>query len=156
MNPALAHASTRSPRPASRHPVAAPLLLMLAMSAPIASAEQPWPYPDSSGRGHFDQYQRTLICHALLRDHRDNALKDERHNLIEKGINYTLNFAAFLLESGNVVDQAGSILTTADLPARIGFAEAHWKEARSANGVTPHDLEDALSDCLSRFGHDWE
>lgn len=156
MNPALADANARCPRPALRHPATAALLLILAMSVPTASAEQPWPYPDSSGRGHFDQYRRTLICHVLLRDYPDDALKDERHNMIEKGINYTLNFAAFLLDSGNVVDQARAILTTADLPTGIGFAEAHWQEARSENGVTPQNLEDALSDCLSRFGHDWE
>src|SRR5690606_493696 len=71
-------------------------------------AKDPAPSFETTGRGHYDQYIRTILCNAVLGAEQAAGAVNEQDSAVAKGVDYTLNFARFLLESGNVVDGNGT------------------------------------------------
>ena len=131
-------------------------LIAAAMSAPTAHAQDFSPYYETTGRGAYDLYNDTVLCSAVLERALEAEPEDEQRPQIEKGINYTVNFATFLLESGNVVDMSGAILAPDNLPIDRRNARADWQAVLSSledEGDTP-DAE--IARCLRLYGHEWE
>lgn len=82
--------------------------------------------------------------------------KSKQRPELEKGVNYTVNFALFLLESRDVVDMSGAILAPDNLPIDRRNARADWQAVLSSledEGEAP-DAE--IGRCLRLYGHDWE
>lgn len=116
------------------------------------SAEDLAPSFETTGRGHYDQYILTILCNAVLEAEQAAGAADEQDSAVAKGVDYTLNFARFLLESGNVVDGNGTIRTTDILAADLRVGHDYWHEqARGTKG--PSDM---VARCIAAFGHDWE
>lgn len=136
--------------------VACLALVVAAMSAPVALAQDFSPYLKTTGRGAYDLYNDTVLCNAVLERAFEAGPEDEQRAQIEQGINYTASFAQFLLESGDVVDMSGAILAPDNLPIDRLNARADWQVVLSSledEGETP-DAE--IARCLRLYGHDWE
>src|SRR5690606_41867768 len=91
-------------------------LALAAMSAQVAMAQDFSPYLKTTGRGAYDLYNDTVLCNAVLERAIEAEPESELLPLLEMGIDYTVNFALFLLESGDVVDESGAILAPDVLP----------------------------------------
>lgn len=129
---------------------------MSLLSASPLSAQDFSPYVQRTGKGAYDLYSDALLCGAVLEWEIETAPDDERRPRLEQGVNYARNFALFMLESGNVVDVAGTILTPGDLPVDQQKAYADWQsilDALEQEGETP-DAE--IDRCLRIYGHEWE
>lgn len=116
------------------------------------SAEDLAPSFETTGRGHYDQYIRTILCNAVLKAEQTAGVADERDGAVKKGVDYTLNFARFLLESGNVVDGNGAIRTTDILEDDLRAGHDYW-HAQAQGHKGPSDM---VAHCVVEFGHDWE
>ena len=131
-------------------------LTLAAMSAPMALAQDFSPYFETTGRGAYDLYNDTVLCSAVLERALEAEPESEQLPLLEKGIDYTVNFALFLLETGDVVDMSGAILAPDNLPIDRRNARADWQAVLSSledEGEAP-DAE--IVRCLRLYGHDWE
>lgn len=107
---------------------------------------------ETTGRGHYDQYILTILCNAVLEAEQAAGAAGEQDSAVAKGVDYTLNFARFLLESGNVVDGNGTIRTTDILAADLRAGHDYWHaQARGPKG--PSNM---VARCITAFGHDWE
>ena len=136
--------------------VACAVALAAASYAPTAPARNFSPHLDTTGRGAFDQYNDAVLCNAVLEREIETVPDSGRRPHLEKGVHYTRNFALFMLESGNVVDVAGAILTSGNLPVDRQKAYADWQsifDALEQEGETP---DDEIARCLRIYGHDWE
>lgn len=138
-------------------------LTRLALSVPIAillsggpAPAQDWsPLVERTGRGPLDQYRNTVHCSAVFEQALDTALPDVQRVRLEQGIEYALNFSLFVLESGSVVDETGTILGPAVLPASRHLARETWLVALDSGA--PPGLEGAeIARCLRLYGHAWE
>ncbi len=128
----------------------------------FASAAHPQsfsPHFETTGRGAFDQYNDTLLCNTVLESAVAAASESAQRAHLERGVNYTRNFARFLLESGNIVDTDGHVLAPDALSGDLLQVQAKWQtmvQTLEAAGDMP-DAEDAeINRCLSLFGHDWD
>lgn len=114
----------------------------------------------TTGRGAYDLYNDTVLCSAVLeRAIQEAGPESEQRAQLEKGINYTVNFALFLLESGNVVDMSGAILAPDNLPIDRRNARDDWRAvvySLEEESRMPDAGEAEVARCLSLFGHDWE
>ncbi len=131
-------------------------LIAVAMSTPVALAQDFSPHFKTTGRGAYDLYNDTVLCSAVLERAIEAEPESEQLPLLEKGIDYTVNFALFLLESGNVVDMSGAILAPDNLPIDRRNARADWQAVLFSledEGETP---EAEIARCLRLYGHDWE
>lgn len=131
-------------------------LSVVAASAPAALAQDFSPYFETTGRGAYDLYNDTVLCSAVLERALESQPAREQRPELEKGVNYTVNFALFLLEGGNVVDMSGAILAPDNLPTDRRNAHADWQAvlfSLEEEGETP-DAE--IARCLRLYGHDWE
>lgn len=106
----------------------------------------------ATGRGHYDQYIRTILCNAVLEAEQAAGVADGQDSRLAKGVDYTLNFARFLLESGNVVDGNGIIRTTDILEGDLRAGHDYWH----AQAQAPRSPGDMVARCVAEFGHDWE
>ncbi len=142
--------------PSISNRIACLALALAAMSAPVALAQDFSPYFKTTGRGAYDLYNDTVLCNAVLERALEAEPESEQLLLLEKGIDYTVNFALFLLESGDVVDMSGAILAPDNLPIDRRNARADWQAVLFSledEGETP-DAE--IARCLRLYGHDWE
>ncbi|MBW7862671.1 MAG: hypothetical protein H3C33_16450 [Rhodocyclaceae bacterium] len=131
-------------------------LIAVAISTPVALAQDFSPYFKTTGRGAYDLYNDTVLCSAVLERAIEPEPESEQLPLLEKGIDYTVNFALFLLESGDVVDMSGAILAPDNLPIDRRNARADWQAVLFSledEGETP---EAEIARCLRLYGHDWE
>ena len=126
--------------------------LLLAAWASVAPAKDLAPSFEITGRGHYDQYIRTILCNAVLEAEQAAGAVDKQDSAQAKGIDYTLNFARFLLESGNVVDGNGTIRTTDILADDLLAGHDYWH----AQAQGPKGPSDMVARCIAEFGHDWE
>lgn len=133
----------------------AALALGVLLASPL-SAQNFSPYIETTGRGAYDQYQDALLCGAMLEWEIEAVPDSARRPHLEQGVSYTRNFALFLLESGNVVYPADTILAPDHLPTAQQNARADWRavlDTLEAAGETP---EAEIARCLSLYGYDWE
>ncbi|WP_186398194.1 hypothetical protein [Stappia sp. P2PMeth1] len=136
--------------------IASLALIAATMSAPVALAQDFSPYFKTTGRGAYDLYNDTVLCSAVLERALETDPQGEQRPEFGKGITYTVNFARFLLESGDVVDMSGAILAPGNLPVDRRNARADWQAvlfSLEEEGETP-DAE--IARCLRLYGHDWE
>ena len=143
-------------RTRSRALIAHSVILIGALFVSAASAQNFSPYFKTTGRGAYDQYNDTVLCSAVLERAIADEPESEQSPHLEMGVNYTVNFAVFLLESGNVVDMSGAILAPDNLPIDRRNARTDWQTvlfSLEEAGETP-DAE--VARCLSLFGHTWE
>ena len=142
--------------PSISNRIACLALVVSAMSTPVAVAQDFSPYFETTGRGAYDLYNDTVLCNAVLERAFEAEPESEQLPLLEKGIDYTVNFALFLLETGDVVDMSGAILAPGNLPIDRRNARADWQAVLSSledEGEAP-DAE--IVRCLRLYGHDWE
>lgn len=143
----------------SRAPVVCTATLAIAQLASTALAQNFSPHFETTGRGAYDQYNDTVLCSAVLEWAIEAAPDSARLQLLEKGINYSINFALLVLESGNVVDMSGAILAADNLPIDRRNARADWRAVAYTledEGKMPEAGEAEVTRCLDLFGHDWE
>jgi hypothetical protein len=131
-------------------------LIAVAMSTPVALAQDFSPYFKTTGRGAYDLYNDTVLCSAVLERAIEAAPESEQLPLLEKGIGYTVNFALFLLGSGNVVDMSGAILAADNLPIDRRNARADWQAVLFSLEDEDETPEAEIARCLRLYGHDWE
>lgn len=142
--------------PSISNRIACLALVVSAMSTPVAVAQDFSPYFETTGRGAYDLYNDTVLCNAVLERALEAEPESKQRPQFEKGIAYTVNFALFLLESGDVVDMSGAILAPDNLPIDRRNARADWQAVLFSledEGETP-DAE--IARCLRLYGHDWE
>lgn len=137
-------------------PLATIALALGLLGASPLSAQNFSPYLQQTGKGAYDLYRDALLCGAVLEREIETAPEGERRAHLEKGVDYTRNFALFMLESGNVVDPAGAILTPEDLPVARQNARADWQAILDKLGEEGETAEAEIARCLSLYGHDWE
>lgn len=114
------------------------------------------PYFETTGRGAYDLYRDTLLCNVVLkRAIRAEPESDWRPQL-EQGLTYTADFALFLLESGNVVDTGGTILTPDSLPADRQEADAAWQAILVSFEDGGEAVDAEMARCLRLYGHERE
>lgn len=162
--------SPSSPTAPARRPhasgLAAVALLVLRLAASAVLAGAGWltaahaqsfsPFLEVTGRGAYDQYRDTLLCGAVLQEALADGEPDPSQRiLLEKGVIYTEGFARFVLESGNVVDTNGTILTPDSLPADQDRTQADWQAVRAGLDEADEAPAAEIARCLMLFGHDW-
>jgi hypothetical protein len=143
----------------SRAPIASIAALVTTLFASAALAQTFSPHFKTTGRGAYDLYNDTVLCSAVLERAIQAGPESERRAQLEKGIDYTVNFALFLLESGNVVDMSGAVLAPDNLPVDRRNAHNDWRAvvySLEEEGKMPDAGEAEVARCLSLFGHDWE
>lgn len=114
------------------------------------------PYLETTGRGAYDQYRDAVWCGAVLEREIEAAPDAGRRPHLEQGADYTRNFALLMLESGDVIDPAGTILAPDDLPVARQKALAGWQAVLDTRGNNGESVEAEIARCLSLYGHDWE
>lgn len=131
-------------------------MLMAVLPLPAALAQNFSPHFKTTGKGPIDQYNDAVLCSAVLEREIEAMPEGNERQRLEKGINYTLNFALFLLDSSNVVDVTGAVLTPENLPIDRRNARFDWQVVLLSledEGKTP---EAEIARCLVVYGYNWE
>lgn len=136
-------------------PLAAMTALGLVLASPL-SARDFSPYLETTGLGAYDLYRDAVWCGAVLERDIETAPDSERRPHLEQGVSYTHNFALFVLESGDVVYPAGTILAADDLPVTRQNARAGWLAVLDTLGDRGETAEAEIARCLRLYGHEWE
>lgn len=129
-------------------------LVVAAMSASTVLAQDFSPYFETTGRGAYDLYNDTVLCNAVLERAIEAEPESELLPLLEMGIDYTVNFALFLLESGDVVDESGAILAPDVLPIDRRNARANWQVVLTSLKEADETPDAEVARCLRLYGHD--
>lgn len=131
-------------------------LITIAIGAPAALAQDFSPYLETTGRGAYDLYNDTVLCNAVLDWAVEIEPESEQRPQLDKGLTDTVNFALFLLESGNVVDTGGAVLAPDNLPIDRQERRTDWRAVLSSLAETDETPDAEIARCLRLYGHDWE
>lgn len=126
------------------------------VGAPAALAQNFSPFLERSGKGAYDLYRDALLCNAALEQAIEAGTKAEEAGRLEQGLDYTANFALFLLDTGDVVAPGGAILDRDHMPDAQSAARAAWRAALLALERRGETADPEIARCLAVFGRKWE
>lgn len=140
----------------SRRQIGIAVALALLVALPL-SAQDFSPHFKTTGKGAYDLYNDTVLCSAVM----ERAIEVDPHGEqgphLERGINYSVNFALFLLASGDVVDMSGAILAPDNLPIDRRNARSDWQAVLLSSLEEEEETATAeIARCLRLYGHDWK
>jgi len=118
----------------------------LALLVTQAGAQDLSPHLDRSGRGALDLYRDALLCQAAL------EILQGTDPLLRPGVEAAGNFAAFLLRTGDVVAENGTVLGPGALAADLSAARALWQELGTTASETQALAEAEAARCLRLYG----
>lgn len=135
------------PSTRSRLAASASALLASTFLVTLALAQDYSPYLETTGRGAFDLYRQAVWCGAVL----EQAQAAAPDAALSTGLSQTLDFAAFMLATGDVVDTGGTVLSSESLAPDLEQARDLWNSVREATAGA--EVEE-IARCLRVFGRD--
>jgi hypothetical protein len=105
-------------------------LAVMTCGLPVTSAkaQEFSPYFETTGRGAYDLFRDALLCSALIKLVLDTDSDHPDPGLLATTRADTEDFARFLLDTGNVIDRDGAILSAEDLGGARRTAQTDWEE----------------------------
>jgi hypothetical protein len=125
-------------------PFARRAALAVAFFGTAAGAQEYSPYLETTGRGAFDLYTQAVWCAGVLEQ---TAAVPE--GMQSTALSQTLDFARFMLDTGDVVDPDGTTLSPDRLDPDLAAAREGWQAVRD---MTPEATGPEALRCLRVFG----
>jgi hypothetical protein len=118
--------------------------LTVAFLGTAAGAQDYSPYLETTGRGAFDLYTQAVWCAGVL-----EQTAAAPAGMPATALSWTLDFAQFLLDTGDVVDPDGMTLSPDRLDPDLAAARERWQAVRD---MTPEAADAEALRCLRVFG----